>query len=393
MNIFALLTLLNAIIIFSAGNFIFYQNKKNSLNRIFLAICILVAYWSFCQFMYLQAANPQTAYFWTKVSSVSTFLVPLGVHFLLIFTEKSNLLKNKLIFFLLYASALIFTIVDLTTNLITAQPVKEAWGYSYGIPDNTWFLNIFNVWVMVLIALGGFLVLQYFFKNPNIKRKQQAKYILIGLIAPMIAICVDAVFAVLKIKTPELSTLSMSWPIFFIGYAIWKYELFIITPKTAAENIIATMTDCLILSDQQGNIVTVNQAAVNLLGYSQSDLIGRSIEMVLNEKIPKDNLFKKVIKQKKIRDYEINFKDKEEKNIPISLASSVLQDKVGEITGIIFIARDITERKKIEEKAKSNIAELQKMNKFMIGRELKLSELKAKIKSLEKKMGQSEKYE
>ena len=34
----------------------------------------------------------------------------------------------------------------------------------------------------------------------------------------------------------------------FIGYAIWKYELFVLTPAKAAETILETMSDFLFLA-------------------------------------------------------------------------------------------------------------------------------------------------
>jgi len=57
----------------------------------------------------------------------------------------------------------------------------------------------------------------------------------------------------------------------------------------------------------------------------------------------------------------------------------------GNIIGAIETMQDITKRKKIEEGIKEKIAELEKMNKLMVGRELKMTELKEEIKELEKK--------
>ena len=60
----------------------------------------------------------------------------------------------------------------------------------------------------------------------------------------------------------------------FVGYAIWKYDLFVLTPATAADTIISTMTDLLILLDAEENIVAVNRATLEKLEYTEDDLIG-----------------------------------------------------------------------------------------------------------------------
>jgi PAS domain S-box-containing protein len=53
---------------------------------------------------------------------------------------------------------------------------------------------------------------------------------------------------------------------------------------------------------------------------------------------------------------------------------------------------DITERKRAEEELKKRAEELEKMNKFMVGRELDMIELKKEVNQLLKELGRTEKY-
>lgn len=52
---------------------------------------------------------------------------------------------------------------------------------------------------------------------------------------------------------------------------------------------------------------------------------------------------------------------------------------------LLGVFRDITERNEAEKKKKESLAELEKMNKLMIGRELKMMELKKELDNLKKK--------
>ena len=63
----------------------------------------------------------------------------------------------------------------------------------------------------------------------------------------------------------------------FVGYAIWKYYLFSLNPALAAENIIDIMPDSLILTDNQGMILRVNNSFVELTSFSPEELKGKSL--------------------------------------------------------------------------------------------------------------------
>jgi len=52
------------------------------------------------------------------------------------------------------------------------------------------------------------------------------------------------------------------------------------------------------------------------------------------------------------------------------------------------IIRDITERKKMEEELQKKMHDLERFNKLAVGRELKMIELKKRIKELEARLGE-----
>ena len=60
-------------------------------------------------------------------------------------------------------------------------------------------------------------------------------------------------------------------------------------------------------------------------------------------------------------------------------------DKSGGIKFVIGTSIDITREKMAEEKLKNKLDELEKFHKLVVGRELKMSELKDRIKNLEEK--------
>jgi PAS domain S-box-containing protein len=70
-----------------------------------------------------------------------------------------------------------------------------------------------------------------------------------------------------------------------------------------------------------------------------------------------------------------------------------LRDAQGNITGIIGISRDITERKRVEEELRTRNAELTEFNELMVDRELRMIELKKEINRLCEEAGQPVRYD
>ncbi len=72
--------------------------------------------------------------------------------------------------------------------------------------------------------------------------------------------------------------------------------------------------------------------------------------------------------------------------IDVDISINVLKGPEGKITGSVGIARDISQRKKAEQQLLSKTDELEKFNKFAVGRELKMIDLKKRIAALEKRL-------
>lgn len=89
---------------------------------------------------------------------------------------------------------------------------------------------------------------------------------------------------------------------------------------------------------------------------------------------------------------EVGHITKEGKTFPTLMTSTLLEDAQGNPFAIVGIARDITERKRVEEKLISRNKELELFNEVTVDRELKMIELKKEINELLEKSGEKPKY-
>ena len=126
-------------------------------------------------------------------------------------------------------------------------------------------------------------------------------------------------------------------------------------------NVVESMVATLIVVDRDAKIRAVNQALVNLLGYEQSELVGRSSSLicVANGFHLSSTRLEQLLGHSALKDHEVTFITKDNRHIPISLSGSAIKDAQGRTTGYVCIGTDITQRKQAE-------AEKQKLNSQLV---------------------------
>lgn len=359
MNLYAIISLIAFMVCFFLGNFIYHKNPKSQLNILIALTCIVVGFLAFVEFEYRQAETIQTAFFWIKISTLWPLVPALLLHISLVFT-KSRYLKNKLTYILIYLPSTIIILLSLTTNLLLDQVLKEYWGWTYALPADMTLYNIMAIWTVSTVVLAGLLCFSYYLKSKNL-RKKQAKYVFAGLYMPLlISLMSDFILPSASLRVPEMTMTMMTMGIGIISYGIWKYRLPALTAAVAADKIVSTMSNFLLLLDTDKNIINVNQAARDLLGYDDSELIGKSIEIIFPEEERKKALFDVdhgLINKEVISNKETFFRTKNGKIIPVFLSISLIQSEKSEIVGIVCIGSDIIEISHAKNEIKASLEE------------------------------------
>jgi PAS domain S-box-containing protein len=357
MNIFSYISLIAFLLCFFLGNFIYHKNSKSQLNLMIALLCILVGFLAFAEFQYRQTTDFQTAYIWLKISGLWPIVPAVLLHISLIFTGKTDILKNKSTYLLIYIPAIIISFYAVDTNLMLMGILKEYWGWTYVFPENSLLFDIMSVWTLLCVFLAGGLCLIYYLKNKNIK-KHQAKYLLIGLYFPLlITMATDLILPTMSIRIPETTMAMSTVGIGFISYGVWKYRFPALTTAVAADEIVSTMSNFLIMLDHDKNIVTINDATIELLGYEKKDIIGKSVKYLFA-----DNSLENAGKlfdsnSNSIINFETRLKSKYGEIIPVLLSKSVIKNDDGNIMGIVCIGSNIVEIKHAEDKIKASLNE------------------------------------
>ena len=117
-------------------------------------------------------------------------------------------------------------------------------------------------------------------------------------------------------------------------------------------NIVESSSDAIGTISLEGVITSWNKGAEQVYGYSAEEILGKTESILtlphLSEETKK--LTDRVIKGERINNYETSRLRKDGTIINVSLTLSPVFDASGKLTAVSVIARDITERKRVEEK-------------------------------------------
>jgi len=135
-----------------------------------------------------------------------------------------------------------------------------------------------------------------------------------------------------------------------------KAEIALRESREKLRNIFESANDCIFYVDKSGRIIDVNRKAAQLFGRSRKELFGRHFAKVGGIPLKDMPTVMKAFAQSlagKQHTLNVCIKDKRGQGIPLECLSSLVKTD-GKITGMLVIARDITERKKAEEELKKS---------------------------------------
>lgn len=122
--------------------------------------------------------------------------------------------------------------------------------------------------------------------------------------------------------------------------------------------IVESSDDAMIGKNLDGIIITWNAAAERMYGYAWEEIKGRSISILAppDRQGETEEILERIKRGERLQHFETERIRKDGSPVQVSLTVSAIKDGEGKITGASTIARDITERKRME-------AELQESNK------------------------------
>ena len=122
--------------------------------------------------------------------------------------------------------------------------------------------------------------------------------------------------------------------------------------KAFADNVIRSLANSLVVTDGQSVITMANDACQQLLGYAKEELVGRPLAGIFAEgsanPLARGSEFWNHSRTRgNATGLETALKTKRGEEIPVSLNASVIRDRTGDTIGIVLVATDQREMRRL----------------------------------------------
>lgn len=125
-------------------------------------------------------------------------------------------------------------------------------------------------------------------------------------------------------------------------------------PQMTAESLLAAIVagsdDAIVSKDLNGRILTWNEGARRIFGWSEEEAVGSSIELIIPPELrtEEQKILARLRRGEKIDHFETKRVTKDGRKVDISLTVSPIRDAEGCVIGASKVARDVTERRLAE---------------------------------------------
>jgi PAS domain S-box-containing protein len=115
-----------------------------------------------------------------------------------------------------------------------------------------------------------------------------------------------------------------------------------------ARSLIEASLDPLFTISLAGKITDLNNASVTIIGMSREKLIGTDFFDYFTEPQQAREVYQEVFAKESVSDSLLTLRHKDGKLTDVSFNGSIYKDNSGKVLGVVIVARDITDQKKIE---------------------------------------------
>ena len=339
-NPYALPPLLVGALIFLLGLFVLTRDRLSTSSLTFHALCSLIAVWLLCFSMVFFSGNSEAALGWVILINAAIPFIP-SMLFLFALSTLGRTRQNRTLIAASFFISACFSGLVFTPWTAIAGVRKHFWGY-YTHYNSV--IYAFLAFFCLMLMLTMILFFQEYQRCKGIKRRRLMIFLWsfgVGYLGSI------DFLAALGIEVYPFGYLCVFVYIVMMGIGLARYRSVDINSSFAAEHIIKTVADALLVIDSEGIVRVSNEAANRLFGTGES-LVGAPMRTRGLPFFRKENIAR-LLCSGKVQNTELTFRDRDKGDVVLEVSTSVAAEASGEGMAIVCIAKDITERKMAED--------------------------------------------
>ncbi len=340
------------IILALLGFYVIFKNKGQSINIVLSLWLLSTSVWSLGQVLMIVSQNAEELIIPIQISFMAIFLMgSTTLHIALNYPSKRKIMKHKSMPLLLYLPFIIFGFILFTNNVHFL--FLEAVSYNpntilhhsirYGLVGS---LGKIVPYLFVFISVISLI-------HSSIQHKGRVRIGSLLLSFGLFSGIFSSVLSEFQIM-PATTLFPISGLLFAL--AIIKYRTLFVTPSTAAENILKTMNDGLIITDVKNNILKINNSVTSMLGFTEKDLYTKHISLLFNDNnfMFQSIDFQRMQPGKLINSHVETVSKKNGDKLYGSINVSSIQDDSSKVVGYVYNIRNVTKEKRDEQRLKES---------------------------------------
>ncbi|HAA05011.1 MAG TPA: hypothetical protein DCE18_16820, partial [Syntrophobacteraceae bacterium] len=128
--------------------------------------------------------------------------------------------------------------------------------------------------------------------------------------------------------------------------------------------LIQSSPEAIIVLDPDGNVKLWNPAAERVFGWREAEVLGKFLPYVPEDKIEEHNALRRRVLKGELTGLEVRRRRKDGSQVDLSISTATLRNAQGQVTGIMSVNIDVTERKLAEEVRRNLEERLQRAEKM-----------------------------
>jgi PAS domain S-box-containing protein len=327
------------------------RNPKSLLNWTCAAFLLSLALWSLEEVFHGSPGTPlEEVLFFSNVGNVGRAgFASLFILFTLVLTRNRRLLRHPATWLAIALPPVVF-LWALWTDRFLPENMHYSFGWVVVWPRTGWPVGFYAYYILYMLA--AFLMLVRFRQRTTnaVERAQAGLILFTAALSLTLGAATDVVLPGLtSIRFPELAGFfGLVWAV-GLYYSVTHHGLMSVTPQTAADDLLATMLNSVLLIDLEGRLVASNPAFGETFGYSAAEAVGMPGRILLMPPEVFDKTLEQVAGKGSLSSVRVEGRARDGRSLPLSVSVRVMRDRRGQTVGTVWVLRDITEQARTHE--------------------------------------------